>query len=150
MIVLASHGTQGARVAEDAAFEMASHEEADIMHLYVVPDFWQGMRGDDWLNNTITQKRFGEYLENELAREAAEEITRLDKKANTLKVKIKHRAMFGKPADCLIRVCKEEGGDLAIIGTPRKKGEAGYNSRMKLEQLARSLTARLMIVPRKA
>jgi hypothetical protein len=25
----------------------------------VVPDLWKGMLGDDWLNNAVTQARFG-------------------------------------------------------------------------------------------
>ena len=147
-IILASHGTPGARAAEAAALELATREGAGIVHLYVVPDFWRGMRGDDWLNNAVTQERFGEYIESELAREAAEEIDRLGKSAESLGVSLQSRAMFGKPADCLIRLCEEEGGDIAVIGAPRRKGETGYSSRMKLDPLVRALKMRLLIVPR--
>ncbi len=147
-IILASHGTPGAQAAEDSALDMARRERAEIVHLYVVPEFWRDMRGDDWLNNAVTQKCYKDYLEKELEKEARSQISRLAEKAGHFGVTIRHRAMFGKPVDCLVRVCGEEKGDVTIIGTPRKKGEAGFHSRMKLEPLVRALTSRLMIVPR--
>ena len=147
-IVLASHGTPGARAAEAAALKLAAREGAEVVHLYVVPDFWRGMRGDDWLNNAATQETFGDYLEGALEAEARAELARLKEEAQAAGVRLRSRAMFGRPADCLLRVAAEEGGDLAIIGAPRKKGEAGYSSRMKLEALARGLAMPLMIVPR--
>jgi nucleotide-binding universal stress UspA family protein len=148
-IILASHGTPGARAAEEAALEIAQNDKANIIHLYVVPDFWRGMRGDDWLNNAVTQKRFGDYLENELASEARIEINRLKENADRAGVLLETRAMFGKPAECLISVSEEESPYSIFIGTPRPRGEQGYNSRMKLEPLVQSLKARLVIVPRK-
>ncbi len=149
-IILASHGTPGARAAEAAALAEAARLGADIAHLYVVPDFWRGMRGDDWLNNTITQQAFGGYIESELAREARAEISRLAQAARDAGVKLASRAMFGSPADCLLRFATEEAAGLVIIGAPRRKGETGYSSRMKLEPLVRGLAMRLMIVPRAA
>jgi len=149
-IILASHGTPGARAAEEAALETAKTDNTNIIHLFVVPDFWRGMRGDDWLNNAVTQKRFGDYVENELAREAAIEIERLKEKAKSAGVLLETRAMFGKPVECLMSVFEQENPYLIFIGAPRPKGEQGYNSRMKLEPLVRSLNAPLTIVPRKS
>jgi nucleotide-binding universal stress UspA family protein len=147
-ILLASHGTQGARAAEVAALQIAQEKGAKIIHLYIIPDFWRGMRGDDWLNNAITQKGFADYLEGELANEARIEIERLKGLADQVGVAIKTRTTFGKPVDSLISVADEEKPYLIIIGTPRLKGEQGYNSRIELEPLVRSLKARLLIVPR--
>lgn len=147
-IILASHGTLGARAAESAALEMAEENNYKIIHLYVVPDFWRGMRGDDWLNNAITQKTFGDYVENELAKEATIEVNRLKESANEKGVILETRATFGKPVDSLILLSQEVKPSMIFMGTPRSKGEQGYNSRMKLEPLVRSLTAQLVIVPR--
>ena len=147
-IILASHGTTSAQAAEKAAINAAKHTNANLVHLYVVPDFWRGMRGDDWLNNTITQKRFGDYIEGELAREATEQVDRLNALAEKSGVSITTRAMFGKPADCLIKLCEQENPARVFIGTPRPKGEQGYNSRMKLEPIIRALTCPMTIVPR--
>ena len=147
-IILASHGTTSAQAAEKAAIAAAKHTQSKIVHLYVVPDFWRGMRGDDWLNNASTQKRFGDYIEDELAKEAKQQVERLTALAEESGVAITTRAMFGKPADCLIKLCQEENPTRIFIGTPRPKGEQGYNSRMKLEQVVRALTCPMTIVPR--
>lgn len=50
VILLASHGTPGARAAERAAFDLCA-ADGRLCHLVIVPDFWKGMLGDDWLNN---------------------------------------------------------------------------------------------------
>jgi hypothetical protein len=42
------------------------------------------MMGDDWLNNAVTRIRFGDYVENQLAGDAAGEIDRLAKAAESL------------------------------------------------------------------
>jgi hypothetical protein len=57
-ILLASHGTAGARAAEAAALDRCAGG-ATLHQLVVVPDLWKGMLGDDWLNNAVTQARFG-------------------------------------------------------------------------------------------
>lgn len=147
-ILLASHGTQGACAAEKVALEIAKKEGSKIIHLYVIPDFWRGMRGDDWLNNAITQKRFGDYIEGELVNEARIEVDRIKGLADQAEVALETRATFGKPVDSLISLADEVKPYLIVIGTPRPKGEQGYNSRIKLEPLVRSLKAQLLIVPR--
>jgi hypothetical protein len=68
-VLVASHGTDGARAAETLALASCA-PGATLHHLYVVPDLWRGMMGDDWLNNVRTRIRFGDYLEGELASEA--------------------------------------------------------------------------------
>ena len=148
-ILLASHGTPGARAAERAALEMAAAEDVEVVHLYVVPEFWRGMRGDDWLNNAATQETFGNYVEGELAREARDEVERLAADARAAGVTLSSRAMFGAPADCLLKAAREERPDMVVMGMPRPKGESGYSSRMKLDPLVRGLDVRLLIVPRK-
>ena len=146
-IILASHGTPGARAAEAAALDLAKENGTSLHHLLVVPDFWKGMMGDDWLNNAVTQIRFGNYVENQLAEEAAGEIERLAKAAERLGVSYSHDIRLGKPADCLAEDCAAASFDLAVIGSPRPKGAPGYRSRMALDPLVRSLNVRLMIIP---
>ncbi len=146
-LILASHGTPGARAAEDAALELCLENGASFHQLYVVPDFWKGMMGDDWLNNAITRARYGDYVENQLARDAAMEIRRLAERAEESGVSCTAETLLGKPALCLIAACREGGYDLAVIGSPRPKGTSGLRSRMDLELLARTLPIRLITVP---
>ncbi len=146
-IILASHATPGARAAEDAAFELCAENGASLYHLLVVPDFWKDMMGDDWLNNAGTQIIYGNYLENQLVQEVADEIERLSKRAKDDGIPYKDDVRVGKPAQCLIDVCASGGFDLCVMGAPRPKGMKGYRSRMKPEELVRALTVRLLIVP---
>ncbi len=146
-LILASHGTTGARAAEDVALELCQENGASLHQLLVVPDFWKGMMGDDWLNNAVTRIRFGDYVENQLAGDAAGEIDRLAKAAESLGISYSHDIQLGKPAECLAEACAAGDFDLAVIGSPRPKGSPGYRSRVTLEALVRSLNARLMIIP---
>lgn len=146
-IILASHASPGARAAEDAAFKLCAETGASLYHLLVVPDFWKGMMGDDWLNNAVTQIRFGNYVENQLVRETADEIERLSNQAKQASIPYTDDVRLGKPALCLIDACGKDNFDLCVIGSPRPKGAEGYRSRMDLEVLARSLPTRLLIIP---
>ena len=146
-ILLASHGTPGARAAEEAALALAEEAAAAIVLLYVVPDFWRGMRGDDWLNNVVTQQAFGDYLENELLREARKEVRRVAGEAERRGIAMEIRAMFGRPDACLLSAVAETNPDLVMIGAPRPKGVPGYRSRMKPESLMRALPCPLIVVP---
>lgn len=146
-IILASHGTPGAIAAENAALDLARENGASLHQLLVVPDFWKGMMGDDWLNNAVTQIRFGKYVENQIANETAEEICRVEAAAKSYGIDYSHTIVLGKPEICLIEACAGGKFDLAVIGAPRPKGRAGFSSRMKLDPLLRALKTRLLIIP---
>ena len=62
-LLLAHHGTAGALRAEALAFAIAVPGTTTIVHALVVPDFWDGMQGDDWLNNASTRDTFARHLE---------------------------------------------------------------------------------------
>ena len=66
ILLLAHHGTAGAVRAESLAFDLAVPGTTTVVHALVVPDFWDGMQGDDWLNNASTRDAFGDYVENML------------------------------------------------------------------------------------
>jgi len=143
-ILLASHGTIGARAAETVAFNLCS---TALHHLIVVPDFWKGMLGDDWLNNAITQIRYGKYLEKELEQEIQENIKRVDALAKEQQITYGYEFMLGKPAECLLKVAKSSDFDLVVMGSPRPKHESGLKSRMHCETLLHNLSIPLLIVP---
>jgi nucleotide-binding universal stress UspA family protein len=145
-ILLASHGSDGARAAEEAALDLLG-DAGTLFHLVVVPDFWKGMMGDDWLNNAVTRARFGKYVEDQLAREIGEEVARLASSAEKRNITYVHDVRLGKPAECLAEA--EDAGtyDLVVIGMPRPRGAPGLRSRMTPEILVRSLKTPLLVVP---
>jgi len=145
--LLASHGTPGARAAEQAAIDLCRGSNASLHHLLVVPDFWKGMMGDDWLNNAVTQIRFGDYVENQLTQDAATEVERIEEICNQADIPYSNTVRLGKPAVCLIDALGKQNFDIVVIGSPRPKGSPGYRSRMDMELLIRSLTIPLLTAP---
>lgn len=146
-ILLPSHGTGGARAAEAVALDLAQEHNALLHQLLVVPDFWKGMMGDDWLNNAVTQARFGDYVENQLAVEAADEINRVAKMAKDKAITYSYDIKLGNPTGVIVEQCAAGRFDCVVMGSPRPKGMAGYRSRVTLEKLVRGISAHLIIIP---
>jgi len=142
-LLLASHGTPGACAAENASLKLCHR----LHHLIVVPDFWKGMLGDDWLNNATTQIRYGKYVEGELEREIQENVTRVSAAASSQNVAYSYEFMLGKPAECLLKLADASRFDLVVIGSPRPKNKPGLKSRMHCETLLRALSIPLLIIP---
>jgi nucleotide-binding universal stress UspA family protein len=145
-VLLASHGTRGARAAEAVACGLCA-PGATLHHLLVIPDLWRGMMGDDWLNNARTRIAFGDYLEGQLGREVAEEVARLAEQTRTQELDYRPEVRQGRPVDCLLAFSREVLCELVVIGAPRPKGTPGLRSRLDLELAARGLGVPLLIVP---
>lgn len=145
-ILLASHGTPGARAADGMAQSLCRPGSV-LFHLVVVPDFWQGMMGDDWLNNVSTRDVYAKYLEAELAREIDLHLKSLEQDNREKAIRYESKVVLGKLAGCLIEYAERIKPDLVVIGSPRPKGNPGLRSRMKIEQLVAELKAPLLIVP---
>jgi nucleotide-binding universal stress UspA family protein len=118
-----------------------------LHHLYVVPDLWQGMMGDDWLNNARTRIAFGDYLEDTLGREVAETLERMKRVALARGLVYRALVRLGQPAACLLALSRELDPELVVIGSPRPKGAPGLRSRLDPEQVVRGLGIPLLIVP---
>ena len=145
-ILLASHGTDGALEAEKEALALAA-EGGQIHHLIVVPDFWKGMMGDDWLNNSSTRDDYGDYVESQLEAEIHQQVEKLKKAAAKKKIRYDFKVVVGKPGTVLLDAAAEDKCDIVIIGSPRPKGKKGLRSRMDLDLIARDLQVPLLIVP---
>lgn len=143
-ILLASHGTKGARAAEKLAFALC-RPGTRLEHLLVVPDFWKGMMGDDWLNNASIRDVYGKYIESRLADEARRHIDRLRKEAGKRRVRYRVQVVFGKPADCLLERVARDAVDLVVMGSPRPRGQPGLRSRMLTDAVLKSLRTPLYI-----
>lgn len=145
-LLLASHGSPGAIAAEQAALAHAA-ANALIHHLVVVPDFWKGMQGDDWLNNASTRDVFARYVESQLEQEVRENMERVQRQATERGLQYRSEVIVGNPAQCLLETAKRIAPDLIVVGTLRPKGQPGYRSRLLNDQVLRSLSAPLLVVP---
>lgn len=146
-LLLCHHGTAGARQAEVLAHEIAVPGTTTIVHCLVVPEFWAGMQGDDWLNNASTRDAFGDYVENMLESDAKRELAAVASRCTERGLACESVMRLGNPAETALAVAAEFGADLVVIGSPRKKGEEGLRSRMELEKLVRGLNCPLLIAP---
>jgi hypothetical protein len=145
-ILLASHGTPGARAAEHAALALAA-PAATIFHLVVIPDLWKGMMGDDWLNNASTRAAYGRHVESQLAREIEEHRAALEREVRASGRRYELKVVLGEPSSALLDYAATLRPDCVVIGAPRPKGAPGLRSRMRVEKLAGALGAPLLVVP---
>lgn len=143
-ILLASHGTPGACAAEVAALNLCNSQ---LHHLIVIPDFWKGMMGDDWLNNAVTQSEYGDYLEGELKQEVDTNIQRVSAAAAERNLNYNYELLQGKPTECLLKVANSNQFDLIVIGSTRPKSQTGLNSRIDCKELLANLNTPLLIIP---
>jgi nucleotide-binding universal stress UspA family protein len=145
-ILLASHGTRGARAAERIALGLC-RSGVTLIHFIVVPDFWKGMMGDDWLNSGRTREIYGRYLETQLEDEVRAHFRRLEKQVRAKGARYEPKLSFGKPAECLLTELRAARVDLAVLGSLRPKRATGLRSRLLTEEVLRTSPAPLLIVP---
>ncbi len=145
IILLGHHGTEGAKLAEKLAFDVAVPQQTLIVHLLVVPDLWEGMQGDDWLNNASTRDTFGRYVEGLLEKDAAAQLSALEARCTERNLAYKSIVLVGDPTECFVKTALQEQATLALIGSPRPKGILGYRSGIKLDALVRQLKIPLLI-----
>lgn len=145
-VLVASHGTEGARAAERLALSLCPRG-CRLHHLVVVPEFWKGMMGDDWLNNVSTRITYGQYIESTLQEEVAREIRRFSREARKRALRYTAEMAFGKPADCLLARLKRAKPDLVIMGALRPRRKTGLRSRMLTDDVLREIKVPLIIAP---
>lgn len=145
-MLLASHGTAGALAADRAAIALCT-KGGVLFHLTVVPDFWQGMMGDDWLNNVATRDTYAKHVESELAREIEAHRGVLVPAVQSAGLAYECKTVLGKPAACLIAYANGVKPDLIVMGSPRPQGHPGIRSRLHLDQLLGALDVPLLVIP---
>jgi hypothetical protein len=145
ILLLAHHGTDGAARAEALAFGIAEPGRTTIVHALVIPDFWDGMQGDDWLNNASTRDAFAQHLESQLAAETRQQVEALAARCAALGLASRPLVAVGDPATRLVEMAAQCLAGLVVIGPPRARGTPGYRSRMKLETLVRGLACPLVV-----
>lgn len=145
VLLVGAHGTRGAAKAGDLALSVAEPGLTEVVQALVVPEFWEGMQGDDWLNNASTRDTFARHLESQLQAESRAVLAAFENRCVALG--LCHRAILeiGDPAERLIGMAVIVAADLVVIGPPRDRREPGYRSRMNLETLVRGLPCPLLI-----
>ena len=148
-ILLASHGTPGAKAAACLAVELggAAGAQCRIHQLYVIPELWSGILGDDWLNNGVSRDRFKNHIESELGQEADQHAEWVQEMVEGKGLAYDSTFIYGDPEKCLLRLCESHSFDLIVAGAPRPKGEPGLRSRMLTDKVMRQLAIPLFVAP---
>lgn len=145
-VLLVSHGTEGAIAAEQVVLEKCD-KGTHVHHLIVVPSFWEGTTGDDWLQNGAVRNDFRRYLEGELGKEVDENFRRFGEAAIKKGFNYTNDMVVGEPDQCLLEACQQANYDLVIMGSIRPKGIPGLRSRMLKDSMIKKIRSPLLIVP---
>lgn len=146
-ILLASHGTTGARAADRAALELCREPGVELVHLTVVPDLWRGMMGDDWLNNVSTRDAYCKHVESELNRDIDEHRHALQLEIAARGIRYRPKVIIGTPTESLLELAVALTPDLIVLGSRRPRGTPGLRSRMRIDRLTERVSVPLLIVP---
>jgi nucleotide-binding universal stress UspA family protein len=144
-ILLATHGTPGARKAEALALEWARSYGARVTVLSIINEAWGDMTCDDWLNTSATRNTFGSYVAGEIAKEIEHVWTRI--KGEFEGVEIDFLSKGGKLDDVLAEAARKVGPDVAVMGAWQKTQAPGFRDRFENKRLHPQMPCPLVVAP---
>ncbi len=132
-ILVATHGTEGARQAEACAISLAESLGAELHGLYVIHQGWGSLVGIEWLHPSETRMAFYRYAENELYRRAGDVLEAFAARAG--RIPASREIVVGEPADAIARSAREQAADLIVIGGTGLSRSEEYQARVSLKKL---------------
>ncbi len=146
-ILLATHGTVGARSAEEFAVRLAAEHGASLCYLHVINEDWKWMTGDDWLNTSASRNQFARHVENELYSEAQIILDRVSRKAEEKSLSFTSKTEVGNPASIILKTAAEIGADLIVMGARQDKQARGFKSRIPWDKVMNEPYVPILVVP---
>lgn len=146
-ILLATHGTDGARGAEAYAVELARASGADIHALYVIHKGWGSLVGIEWLHSSEKRMDFYRYAESELFRRADEVLGAVRLAAAGVGITTETRV--GEPTAVIAETADEIGADLIVMGVSGGPRSEEYQARVPLKKLLRLAPCPVLLAPRR-
>jgi len=146
-ILLCTHGTPGAQIAEKLVFNKLLPESSNTMTitvLTIINEDWKWMLGDDWLNTSKTRNVFMTHVDDQLGREIETDWARI-KDTFPAASAFKFMKTVGPVEATIAEVSRKLGCDLIVIGPYQKKQGKGFKARLKNKALHPLLPAPLLI-----
>ena len=152
-LLLCTHGTLGAQLAEHLVFEELCVKNSDlqITVLTIIDQDWQLMTGDDWLNSSKTHTAFLDHVEQQIQEENKEEWQRI-KNQYPAASQATFVGVVGFIEETIAREAKKRKNDVIVIGPYRQsrrlfnlKMEKGLRARIDPAKLQPALPCPLLI-----
>ncbi|BDQ37165.1 hypothetical protein SYK_15250 [Pseudodesulfovibrio nedwellii] len=144
-ILLATHGTPGARKAEKLARQWADQYGAKVTVLSIINEAWGDMTCDDWLNTSTTRNVFGSYVASEIAKEIDTVWDRL--RTDFDGVELDFLSKGGKLDNVLAEAAVKIEADVAIMGAWQKEQAPGFRDRFENKRLHPQMPCPLVVAP---
>ena len=150
-ILLCTHGTRGARLAERWVFERLcpALPQTRTTVLTIVNQDWSVMTGDDWLNSSATRNAFRSHVDRQLAEEIEAHWQRI-RQTHRLAAACDFKRLFGPVEETFVHAAAALGCDLIVIGPYQKKQDKGFKARIQNKVLHPLLQVPLMVAPGQA
>ncbi|WP_319467335.1 universal stress protein [uncultured Pseudodesulfovibrio sp.] len=144
-ILLATHGTPGARKAEALARQWADNYGAKVTVLSIINEAWGDMTCDDWLNTSTTRNRFGKYVAGEIASEIQAVWDRVKNDFNELETDFITES--GTLDSALVSAVGKVNPDVVIMGAWQKVQAPGFKDRFQNKVLHPQIQCPLVVAP---
>lgn len=132
-ILVATHGTKGAKRAEQHAIDLAGAFGAELHGLYVIHKGWGSLVGIEWLHSSEKRMEFYKYAETEFYRRADEVLGAFRELAKGMKVTTAIKV--GEPEDAIADEAKSAGADIIVIGAGSNERSEEYKAKVSLKKL---------------
>lgn len=142
-ILVATHGTEGARKGEALSIGLAKAFDSHLHGLYVIHKGWGSLVGIEWLHSSERRMDFYRYAESEFYRRAEEVMESFKAKAEGLTVLTE--IAVGEPAEVIARVAREMSADLIVIGDRSSVRSEEYQARVSLRKLMKLASCPVLV-----
>ena len=132
-ILLATHGTEGAKKAEQYSYELAKVFGAKLHGLYVIHSGWGSLVGIEWLHSSHTRMEFYRYAEAQFNLRASEVLESFRKFAADIKVST--AVKVGEPTEIILEEAKAYHADLIVVGSVSSIRSEEYKARISMKKL---------------
>lgn len=132
-ILIATHGTEGAKRAESYAIELAGAFGAELHGLYVIHKDWSSLVGIEWLHSSERRMEFYRYAESQFNIRAEEVLRAFAKRAKGMEVATSVKV--GYPAEVIAEEAMNRHIDLIVVGGNSDVRSEEYKARISLKRL---------------
>ena len=143
-ILIATHGTKGARKAELYAIRLARAFDAELLGLYVIHKGWSSLVGIEWLHASHVRMEFYRYAESQFHQRANQVLDEL--RSRTEGIKIVTSVRVGEPTDVIAEEAEKNQAEIIVVGTDSSERSEEYRARISIKKLIKKAPCPVLVV----